>query len=155
MLRPLVVTIAVLIAGTPPLFRLACLSGFPFLRFRCALCREVACVSGPVPGPVPVRSFIHSPCCTGPWGHRAEQGEGPDSMGRSRSSGMGRIAYEPCQQAQALDLGCLVNPKFPSRTPHCSHPFCWCALIPAGVGETRDVEDTPILVLWGTWEGIR
>ena len=47
-------------------------------------------------------------------------------------------------------------PLGPAHTiPSWTHPVCWHAFIPAGVGETQDTEDTPVLGLYGTWEGVR
>lgn len=56
--------------------------------------------------------------------------------GKAGSVGVGELPKSLVSRPQALRQGCagvLVNPKFPSAPSPRSHPFCWPALIPAGV----------------------
>lgn len=66
------------------------------------------------------------------------------------------------RMAQAQDPGCVgglrepcVSPDPTHTSPSWAHPVCWNAFIPAGVGETQDTEDAPVLGLCGSWEGVR
>lgn len=98
------------------------------------------------------------------WGRQFQRGE-PESVGVWKS------ASNLVSRSQALDPGFagglreLSVPSHPGLIPVLKlrgpllqawplppPPVCWHALIPAGVGETRVIL---ILVLCGTWEGIR
>lgn len=122
-------------------------------------------LSGLVPELGPIHSFVHSPGVLGFGDTEISRwvpihGETVPE-GKPESVGVRQILLENfVGRAQALDpalLGILRNSESPARIPSwahpsaettqpppagtasshcCPHPFCWCALIPARVGET-------------------
>ena len=133
------------------------------LEFEDMLCLGSWAVpfSGLVPGLVPIHSFTHLP---GVLGHGDTELRGPPFSGGNCEEGKswkwGTSASQACQHGPGPgprlcggSQGTLCVPK--DTIPSWTHPVCWHAFIPAGVGETQDTEDTPVLGLCGTWEGVR